>query len=87
MTTHTQRQYQTYLRSPRWRLLRWLRKWMDGNRCHYYHSDGSMCGSRKRLEVHHYNYQHRGGNFLGELMDCVTWCHDCHSEWHNSWND
>lgn len=74
--------YATYLRSPRWRILRALRRWLDGGRCRHYSEDGTMCGSRKRLECHHYNYRHRDGSFVGELMDCVTWCHDCHSKWH-----
>jgi len=76
MTTHTQRQYQTYLRSPRWRLLRWLRKWMDGNRCR-------MCGTRSRLEVHHRDYTHRGKSFFGELMDTTTVCRNCHGDYHD----
>jgi hypothetical protein len=68
-----------YLRSPRWRIIRWMRKRIDGRRCR-------MCFSPRRLEVHHKSYKHKGDpgplGMLAELRDCVTLCHDCHMREH-----
>ena len=74
MTT-TQTAYATYLRSPRWRILRTLRRWLDGGRCR-------VCNSRVQLETHHRSYQHRGGSLIGEFGDIVTLCKVCHKKHH-----
>ncbi len=74
--TAAQIHYQKYLKSWRWRILRGIRKWVDGGRCR-------MCGSTKRLEVHHRSYLHRGNSWLGELMDLTTCCKNCHSDYHD----
>lgn len=72
---YAQQQYRAYLRSPRWRIIRWLRKRIDGNRCR-------TCGETKRLEVHHSEYTHRGKSWWGELMDVITLCDECHEKIH-----
>jgi len=67
--------YRAYLRTPRWRILRWVRRHIDGNRCR-------MCGTSQRLEVHHHSYTHRGGSWLRELFDLTTVCAACHGKAH-----
>lgn len=74
--TPQQAEYQQYLRSWRWLILRHLRRWLDGGRCR-------MCGGRQRLEVHHRDYLHRGGSWLGELLDLTTVCRACHGDYHD----
>jgi 5-methylcytosine-specific restriction endonuclease McrA len=75
VTTLAQARYEEYLRSPRWRLLRALRRWLDGNRCR-------VCFSPYHLEVHHRAYRNRGRSLVGELRDCVTLCAACHAAAH-----
>lgn len=70
---------EVYLTSMRWRLLRALRRLLDGGRCR-------RCGARRRLETHHRSYAHRGAPGLGglaaELADLATLCAACHREEH-----
>lgn len=73
--TAAQVQYQHYLQSPRWRLIRFLRLHLDGKRYR-------VCNSRERLEVHHRSYKHRGGSLEGELRDTITLCSVCHDNAH-----
>ncbi len=75
MTTAAQARYQRYLRSPRWRLIRFIRHRLDGGRCR-------VCFGERRLEVHHRTYRHRGKSLVGEIRDTVTLCHDCHRHYH-----
>ena len=63
--------YAAYLRSPRWRILRALRRWLDGGRCR-------VCNSRVQLETHHRSYANKGGSFIGEFGDTITLCKVCH---------
>lgn len=71
--------YALYLQSPRWRLLRWLRRRLDGGRCR-------VCFTRRRLETHHCSYRHRGAGgpvgFVSELRDTITLCAGCHAAAH-----
>ena len=71
--------YADYRRSARWRLLRWLRRRLDGGRCRV------CCGGRQ-LQTHHRSYRHRGERgplgFLAELRDCITLCDACHRHAH-----
>ena len=70
--------YRLYLLLPRWRIIRAVRRAIDGQRC-------VRCGSRKRLEVHHKTYRNKGrGIGIGELFDCVTLCRRCHRKAHSS---
>jgi len=75
LTTATQQKYAEYLRSPRWRLLRTVRRVIDGQRCR-------TCYSRDHLQVHHASYAHRGRGFFGELRDTITLCDECHRRLH-----
>lgn len=78
--TARQAQYREYLRSPRWRVLRWLRKVRDGGVCRECLRHGRI--TRRRLEVHHTSYRNKGGAFFAELGDLVTLCADCHAARH-----
>lgn len=77
--TVAQEQYQEYLTTVRWRIIRKVRRWLDGSVCR-------NCGYSRRLEVHHKSYRNRGrGGVLGmlaEVADCVTLCHNCHQREH-----
>jgi 5-methylcytosine-specific restriction endonuclease McrA len=68
-------EYRAYLRTQRWRWLRWLRRRIDGNRCR-------LCGASARLEVHHARYDNLGGVWWRELADCITLCDKCHGKIH-----
>jgi 5-methylcytosine-specific restriction endonuclease McrA len=76
--TPQQAAYRHYLRSPRWRLLRWLRRRIDGGRC-------TRCGAHGpgvRFEIHHLRYDNKGGSFWRELLDLRTLCSECHGKEH-----
>jgi len=73
--TPAQAEYARYLRSFRWRLIRFLRLRLDGHRCR-------LCNNRGPLEVHHRSYEHRGGSLEGELKDTITLCAACHGKVH-----
>ena len=78
--TARQQQYRVYLRSPRWRMLRWLRKVLDLGACQDCLKTGRI--TRRRLEVHHTTYANKGGAFFAELGDLTTLCADCHAKRH-----
>lgn len=71
--------YSNYLRSPRWRMIRFLRRKLDGQRCR-------LCNNDQHLETHHRRYDNRGRpglfGFLAELRDCITVCDNCHKTAH-----
>ena len=81
-TTRRERQaaYREYLRSPRWRFVRWLRKVLDLGVC----QDCLRVGRIRRdgLQVHHESYEHRGGSIPGEVADTVTLCAEHHAARH-----
>ena len=62
--------YDLYLESPAWRKKREARLLIDKHRC-------TVCGSGKRLEVHHTTYANVGHE---NLYDLRTLCHACHAE-------
>jgi hypothetical protein len=70
-------EYQKYLKSWRWKLLRWLRVRIDGRRCR-------TCKSFNALQCHHPDYEHKGGSFVAELRDIITLCDKCHGKIHGS---
>lgn len=78
--TAGQRRYREYLRSPRWRLLRWLRKVLDLGVC----QDCLKVGRIRRygLQVHHTQYDNKGGDFFAELDDLTTLCAEHHARRH-----
>ena len=78
--TARQAQYREYLRSPRWRLLRWLRKVRDGGVCRECLRHGRI--TRRHLQVHHLRYDNKGGDFWREFADLTTLCDSCHAKRH-----
>jgi 5-methylcytosine-specific restriction endonuclease McrA len=78
--TTAQAQYRDYLRSPRWRLVRWLRKFIDLGVCQDCLRVGRI--NRRGLQVHHESYRNRGGSLEGEVADCVSLCDACHARRH-----
>ena len=78
--TARQAQYREYLRSPRWRLLRWLRKVRDGGVCRECLRHGRI--NRRHLQVHHTMYVNKGGAFWAEFGDLTTLCDSCHAKRH-----
>lgn len=78
--TARQQEYREYLQSFRWRLVRWLRKFIDLGVC----QDCLRVGRIRRysLQVHHTSYEHRGGSLEGEIADTVTLCANCHARRH-----
>ena len=78
--TAGQVKYREYLRSPRWRLLRWLRKVIDLGVCQDCLKRGRI--RRYGLQVHHESYRNRGGSLEGEVMDTVTLCAEHHAARH-----
>ena len=75
-----QAEYREYLRSIRWRIVRWLRKVIDLGACQDCLRRGRI--TRRRLQVHHESYANRGGSLEGELLDVVTLCDKCHAKRH-----
>ena len=78
--TARQAQYREYLRSPRWRLLRWLRKVIDLGACQDCLKVGRI--ARHGLQVHHTTYANKGESFFAELGDLTTLCDACHAKRH-----
>lgn len=80
--TLTQRQqaYRVYLRGPRWRFVRWVRKLLDLGACQDCLREGRI--TRRGLQVHHTNYRHKGGSLWGEIADCTTLCDRHHAARH-----
>jgi 5-methylcytosine-specific restriction endonuclease McrA len=81
-TTRRERQaaYRDYLRSFRWRVVRWVRKVLDLGACQDCLKRGRV--RRYSLQVHHESYRNRGGSLAGEIMDTVTLCAKCHAKRH-----
>lgn len=82
MSATTAEWYAGYRRSLRWRIIRWARRRLDGNRCR-------VCFSTWNLETHHRSYRNRGApglvGMLAELRDTITLCADCHGAAHAKW--
>lgn len=80
---HYRAQYQDYLQSPRWYILRSLRLLIDGNRCTH-RVNLRRCNRTTSLQVHHTSYAHKGepgiGGLLAELIDLRTLCDYHHTK-------
>lgn len=61
-------EYRAYLRSPKWRLIRWLKLCMAGFKC-------QQCGATRKLQVHHLTYEHLYNEHLGDLQVLCKSCH------------
>ena len=68
----TRAEYDKYLRSDKWRELRWLVLERAGHIC-------EGCGRGRAIQVHHRSYEHAGNEFLFEL---VALCGGCHKRLH-----
>lgn len=70
-------QYNEYLESPQWALIREAVLKRDHYVC-------QGCGSQKATEVHHLTYEHVREEFLFELVSVCSSCHDrLHSRTHS----
>lgn len=65
--------YAVYLRSPLWRLRRWMWIVRAGGRC-------QRCHSRRRLTIHHRTYRRLGHE---RRADVTVLCWDCHRRHHS----
>jgi 5-methylcytosine-specific restriction endonuclease McrA len=65
--------YVIYLRSPLWRLRRWIWIVRAGGRCH-------RCHSRHQLTIHHHTYRRLGHE---RRADVTVLCWDCHRRQHD----
>jgi 5-methylcytosine-specific restriction endonuclease McrA len=63
--------YLGYMRSALWRTRRQRALKLAGNRC-------QVCGSTKRLEVHHVTYANLGHELDSDLTVLCWWCHRWH---------
>ena len=77
--------YHAYLKSPRWRLIRALRRWLSGGRC-------ATCHATRRLQAHHASYKNVNVTWWGvldvagmilELGDTILLCDACHEGVHS----
>ena len=78
--TAGQQRYREYLKSPRWRLLRWLRRLLDLGACQDCLKVGIV--TRRGLQAHHVRYDNKGGDFWAELRDLTMLCDSCHAARH-----
>ena len=67
--------YNEYLKSDYWKRVSYTVKKEAGFKC-------LQCGSRKKLEVHHLSYEHKGDE-MNHLEDLICLCHECHSKLHD----
>jgi 5-methylcytosine-specific restriction endonuclease McrA len=66
--------YSKFLKSEYWAKVRKKVLARDCNKCQF-------CGSKKRLEIHHYSYKNHL-NELNHLDDLITLCKSCHEYTH-----
>lgn len=80
---HYRAEYQDYLQSPRWYILRTLRLAIDGHRCTH-RVNLRRCDKRTTLQIHHTSYLHKGApgvsGMLAELSDLRTLCDYHHTK-------
>lgn len=70
---HTKRiSYFKYLKTPHWRAIRLLALKM--------YKSCVICNSKKKLDVHHRNYDHLFEEIITE--DLIVLCNDCHGLYH-----
>lgn len=66
--------YQDFLHSPYWRVVREYALERARYRC-------ELCGSKRRLNVHHKTYEHHGLEHL-HTEDLIVLCKRCHARFH-----
>ena len=67
-----QKDYRDYINSKAWKIKRLERIKLDGYRC-------QICGTTRRLNVHHLTYIRLG---CEDLDDLITLCESCHERVH-----
>lgn len=76
---HYKAEYQEYLLSPRWLILRWARMARDGFTCRH-----PGCSRHTTLQVHHRNYRYKGKrglrNVVMEFFSLETLCDEHHDQ-------
>lgn len=66
--------YHDFLKTPYWKSISLFVKERDGKQC-------KICGSTKRLNVHHLRYNHHGDE-LHHTEDLMCVCKNCHTTLH-----
>lgn len=70
--------YDIFLKSEYWKCVRRIKIEEAGGKC-------QICGSRKKLNVHHNSYAHHYQEHK-HLEDLVVLCRNCHEKFHNITN-
>lgn len=70
--------YDIFLKSAYWKCVRRIKIEESGGKC-------QICGSRKKLNVHHNSYAHHYQEHK-HLEDLVVLCRNCHEKFHNITN-
>jgi len=68
--------YQAYLRTKHWHMLREAVLFRDNHRCF----DCGTSEKLKHLEAHHMTYKNRGHEQVGDLISLCHECHQCRHE-------
>ena len=79
MNNHSQ-EYEAYIHSPEWNIIKQKRKEIDGNKCIMCRRPESTC-KKKGLQCHHITYDRLGHEDV--YKDLVTLCSSCHIKMHN----
>lgn len=79
----TNKEYEDYLKTPKWRAIALKRMEIDKNKCVMCQTMGTKTNP---LEVHHLSYKHLGNEENRIYEDLVTLCHVCHKSTHNLMN-
>ena len=67
--------YQYFLKTPYWKAITEKVRYKSGFKC-------NLCGSNKKLNIHHRDYTHHGDE-LHHMEDLICLCEECHSKFHN----
>lgn len=72
-TLRGRQNYEEYLRSTRWQILRGEALQRFDNRC-------ALCYDDRNLEVHHRTYDRLGDEEISDLVALCSWCHGKHHD-------
>jgi hypothetical protein len=67
--------YQDFLKTPYWKAISEKVRYKSGFKC-------NLCGSNKKLNIHHRDYTHHGDE-LHHMGDLICLCEECHSKFHD----
>lgn len=79
----TNKEYEEYLRSPKWKAIAKRRFEIDNYTCQMCKGKGTP---NNPLEIHHLSYKHLGNEQDRIYEDLVCLCHTCHKLLHNAMN-